>query len=68
MKINITEFEDGRFYAEYINPKDKLINRIGQYGNTAFEAEANLQALLNAVKKQMLKKELYTKISLITTS
>ena len=55
MEIRITQQNGGVYYAEYINPKDKLINTIGQYGKTAFEAEMNLQVLLSAIKKQIFK-------------
>jgi hypothetical protein len=55
MQIIITKQKDGRYYAEYINPSDLLLNTIGQYGVNAFEAEINLKALLIAVKKQTLR-------------
>lgn len=53
--MRISETKDGRFFAEYINPIDLCVNGIGQFGNTAFEAEINLQALLNTVRKQQNK-------------
>jgi hypothetical protein len=54
-KIKIEQQKDGRWFAEYINPKDILLNGIGQFGKTSFEAEINLQALINATRKAMLK-------------
>jgi hypothetical protein len=52
--IKVTEQEDGRFYAEYINPADIVLNTIGQYGKTGFEARINLLALLISVKRKVL--------------
>lgn len=53
--IRITEMKDGNFFAEYINPVDLFVNGIGQFGATAFEAEINLQTLLNVVRKEQNK-------------
>jgi hypothetical protein len=50
MEIKITQTKDGRYFAQYINPKDIMVNGIGQFGMTAFESEINLQALLNTVR------------------
>jgi hypothetical protein len=55
MKIKITQTKDGRYFAQYINPNDLMVNGIGQFGNTPFEAEVNLQALLNNVRKEQNK-------------
>ena len=41
-KIEITKIEDGRYFAEYINPKNIFVNGVGQFGETEFEAEINL--------------------------
>lgn len=54
-KIEIIKTKDGRYFAQYINPSDLMVNGIGQYGDSAFEAEINLQALLNNVRKEQLK-------------
>jgi hypothetical protein len=53
--IRITEMKDGRYFAEYINSVDLFVNGIGQFGATALEAEINLQALLNTVRKEQNK-------------
>lgn len=49
-----TQQPDGRYYAEYHRKGDLPLTGIGQFGKTAFEAEINLQALINAVRRQML--------------
>ena len=55
MTKKISELPGGRFYCEYINPKDKMLSGLGQFGKTPFEAEINLLALLNAVNKERFK-------------
>lgn len=54
MKIKITEMNDGRFEAQYLNKAHIGVNGICQYGKTAVEAEVNLKALLNAIRKKQL--------------
>ena len=55
INIEITELEDGRFQARYINKADRFIDGIYQYGKTAVEAQVNVMALVNAVKREQLK-------------
>lgn len=53
-RIKITQLKDGRWYAEYYNPKHIGVSGIGQFGKSPFEAEVNLQALLVAIRKKEL--------------
>jgi hypothetical protein len=46
------KMKDGRFSAQYLNKTDMLLHGIEQYGKTAFEAEINLQALINTIRKE----------------
>lgn len=57
--------KDGRFAAQYLNEnkgegfkgfkyRDPL-HGIEQYGKTAFEAKINLQALMNALRREQVK-------------
>lgn len=55
MEIKIRKMMDGRFEAQYFNKVDPFINGICQYGMTGFEAQINLQALLNAIKREQLR-------------
>ena len=55
VEIRITKTKDGRFFAQYINPRDFPLGGIGQFGKTEFEAKINLEALLKSVREQMLK-------------
>ena len=54
-KLKIEQQKDGRWFAQYINPNDILLNGIGQFGTTSFEAEINLRALMVAVAKERLR-------------
>ena len=51
MEIKIQNLPDGRFSAEYLNPQDLFLNGISQFGESAFEARINLQALINTVQR-----------------
>lgn len=55
MEIKITQQKDGRYFAQYLNPNEIVINGIGQFGETAFEAEVNLIAVLRSVRREMNK-------------
>ena len=55
MKIRNTQQKDGRWFAEYINPKDTFLSGIGQFGKTEFEAKLNLNALLIVINEQRFK-------------
>ena len=55
MKIKLTQTKDGRWFAEYINPADLMVNGIGQFGFNPFEAEVNLLALLYRVREEQNK-------------
>ena len=53
-KIKIEQQKDGRWFAQYFC-FDKTLDGIGQFGKTPLEAQVNLQALINAVKKRQLR-------------
>jgi len=55
LEIKILEMDDGRFSAQYLNEADRPLHGIEQYGKTAIEAEINLRALINAVRKEWVK-------------
>jgi len=53
MKIEITQQKDGRYFAQYFNPNEIMLNGIGQFGETAYEAQINLLSLIKNIKKKM---------------
>ena len=54
-QLRMTLQKDGRYYCEYINKNDPMLSGIGQFGKTPFEAEINLQAVLNVLNRERYK-------------
>ena len=62
-RLRITRQKDDRYFCEYLNHDDLMLNGIGQFGSTAFEAKINLEALLQKLKREQNKRCIIMNVS-----